>query len=492
MADSEGAFNNLVAHAHDAHFVVVGGGIAGLTFAYECAKVGIAVTLFEKDDELGGTIASAELDGVRIDTGATSWQAKSTAMSDLIAGLGLEDRVIAPAKEQVWIADPTRGWAAPLPADTVLGIPANTWDESVRRVIGWGGTWRAYLDRLRPPLTIGVSRNLGALVRSRMGEKVRDRLVAPLTFGRFAIAPEDVDVDIAAPGLNTALTRTGSLGGAVSDLLVDRRRGASIASLDGGMSPLVHALRARLTELGVVIHTGATVTAVERAKDAHWQVHVETAEDDASASSSRVDTATVVVLATPELISRDLAAHALGRPLATDPSTTHSREVVTLVLAAPALDAAPRGSEVYAVPGSSSASGVVHQTARWDWLESETDAGRHVVSVSFDTDGDPAGMTDDERRRSALEAASALLGVALSEAHVRGMHRARFVLDRPRSTRDHAERSAGVRSDLAQTTNLVAVGAWLSGSGLAQVVADAVSEADRIRSAVLWGDTGPN
>ncbi|WP_396667170.1 protoporphyrinogen/coproporphyrinogen oxidase [Microbacterium sp. R86528] len=490
MADSDGAFNNLVAHAHDAHFVIVGGGIAGLTFAYECAKVGIAVTLFEKDDELGGTIASVELDGVRIDTGATSWQAKSPAMSALIAELGLQDRVVTPARDQVWIADPARGWAAPLPADTVLGIPANTWDESVRRVIGWGGTWRAYLDRLRPPLTIGVSRNLGALVRSRMGEKVRDRLVAPLTFGRFGIAPEDVDVDIAAPGLNTALTRTGSLGGAVSDLLVDRNREASIHSLDGGMPQLVEALRARLVELGVVMRTGATVTAVERSQDAHWQVHVEAAEGDVHESSEVVHNATVVVLATPEAISRDLAAQALGRPLATAPANVHSREIVTLVLAAPALDAAAQGTEVYAVPGSSRASGIVHQTARWQWLERETDAGRHVVSVAFDTDGDPAGVTDAEFRTSAVEAASALLGVALNEAHVRGMHRARFVLDQPKSTRDHAERRAGVRSELAEAGDLVAVGAWLSGSGLAQVVADAVSEADRIRSAVLWGEAG--
>jgi hypothetical protein len=39
--------------------------------------------------------------------------------------------------------------------------------------------WRAYLDRLRPPLTIGRERSLGALVRSRMGARLRDRLVAP-------------------------------------------------------------------------------------------------------------------------------------------------------------------------------------------------------------------------------------------------------------------------------------------------------------------------
>lgn len=38
------ALDRLAAHAHDAHVVVVGGGIGGLVAAHECAKVGIRVT----------------------------------------------------------------------------------------------------------------------------------------------------------------------------------------------------------------------------------------------------------------------------------------------------------------------------------------------------------------------------------------------------------------------------------------------------------------
>jgi oxygen-dependent protoporphyrinogen oxidase len=35
---------------------------------------------------------------------------------------------------------------------------------------------------------------------------------------------------------------------------------------------------------------------------------------------------------------------------------------------------------------------------------------------------------------------------------------------------------------------LAVVGAWLSGTGLAQVVPDAVAEADRLRGELLWRD----
>src|SRR5690606_22652095 len=99
---------------------------------------------------------------------------------------------------------------------------ANPFADDVRRIIGWGGAWRAYVDRLRPPLTIGQERSLGALVTKRMGAKVRDLLVAPVTAGVYSADPDDVDTDVAAPGLNEALTRTGSLSGGVAQLLAER------------------------------------------------------------------------------------------------------------------------------------------------------------------------------------------------------------------------------------------------------------------------------
>ena len=45
--------------------------------------------------------------------------------------------------------------AAALPDDSVLGIPENMFSDASRRILGTGGAWRAYVDRLRPPLTIG-------------------------------------------------------------------------------------------------------------------------------------------------------------------------------------------------------------------------------------------------------------------------------------------------------------------------------------------------
>jgi len=47
--------------------VVIGGGFTGLSAAYELARRGIAVTVLEKDDEVGGMAASFEVNGARVD-----------------------------------------------------------------------------------------------------------------------------------------------------------------------------------------------------------------------------------------------------------------------------------------------------------------------------------------------------------------------------------------------------------------------------------------
>lgn len=505
--------DELVAHAHETRVVVIGGGIAGLVAALECAKVGMPVTVVEASARLGGTIARAELDGLRVDLGATCWSARGGTVRALVDELGLGERVVAPRTDATWIAGLPRGAAAPAPVDSVLGIPANAWDEGVRRIIGWGGAWRAYLDRLRPPLTIGTQHNLGRLVRSRMGATVHDRLVAPLTVGGYGVAPDEVDVVAAAPGLTAALTRTGSLGGAVADVLVDRDPGPSVESLDGGMPRLVDALTARLELLGVRIALGERVVGLVREGD-RWRVDVARdvqATADASAAPPAHE-GSIVLLATGrdealrllETAAPDVSAPApaaTASPAATPDAPaigaaarpTLVREVVTLLVEAPSLDAFPRGAQVHPVPGAHRASGLVHHTARWEWLAREAGAGRHVLGVAFDgpADAHPTrGLGDADVFELARGEASALLGVRIDDPAVRGAHRAAFDLAPPASLCGHAEAAAAVRARAEALPGIAAVGAWLAGSGLAQVVADARSEAERVRRSALWG-AGP-
>src|SRR5690606_19060280 len=186
---------DIAARAAAQHVVVIGGGIGGLVAARECARLGMRVTVLEAADALGGSIRS-----IALDAGAESFATRGGHVRALVEELGLADAVVAPEGGGAWLSGIPGAPDAPLPKGGLLGIPVNPFQDDVRAIIGWRGAWRAYVDRLRPPLTIGHERSLGKLVTSRMGARVRDRLVAPVTAGVYSALPEDVDVDIAAPG----------------------------------------------------------------------------------------------------------------------------------------------------------------------------------------------------------------------------------------------------------------------------------------------------
>lgn len=488
---------------------VIGGGIGGLVAAREFAKVGMSVTLFEAGDRLGGAVRSGEVAGLALDLGAESYATRGGHVRALIDDLGIADLVVEPGTGAggAWVAGLPGGAAAPLPVGGILGIPANPFATDVRRVIGWSGAWRAYLDRVRPVLTIGRDRSLGHLVRTRLGRTVLDRLVAPVTNGVYSADPEDIDTDVAAPGLNGALTKTGSLLGAVDLLLHERAQkagapGSAVQGLRGGMGRLIEALAAALTDAGVRIRTASPVTELAREEDG-WRIITPTAPepDDADADGDEADAepATpeaperfdLVLVATEEQAARRLIApHAAGLA-AEAPRPGPVVHVVTLVVDAPELDAAPRGTGVLTVPGSFTAKALTHATAKWGWVKEAAGAGRHVVRVSFGAQGsEPAtkGLSEEAAAELALEQAGQLLGVPLRREQLRGFALARFTQSQPAATIGRRDEARGARDAIRAVPGLGAAGAWLAGTGLAQVVPDAIAEADRLRRAALWAD----
>lgn len=472
---------DLISRAQRTRVAVVGGGIAGLVAAWECARVGMPVTLFEAAGRLGGTLETDTLDGIALDPVADAFPLGSATLRALIDEVGLSDRIEPAAAEAVAIASAGGSRVTTLPPN-LAGIPANTWDVPVRRLVGWRGVWRAYLDRLRPPLTIGRQHSLGALVRTRMGERVRDRLVAPLSTGLYGVDPDVVDADLAVPGLNAALTRAGSLSGAVGQLLPETD-GARRGTLRGGLGTLVPALADLLRDRGVELRTGASVTALHPS-GAGWDLSV--ASDpvvEHRDEGIRAVSADVVVLACGADATRALAGEA-GVRIA--PPARTMRDVVTLVTdAAPGSATGPQPAIVAPVPGSSPAALITDATAMWPSVAEAAGAARRVLRVALVVDGADA-PPDDVTAAVAHDAAVALLG-ASAVGPVRAAVRRRVRLDTPASVLGHAARRDEARAEIARRAGLVAVGAWLSGGGIAAVAADTAAEVDRMRRGVLFG-----
>ncbi|MFC9917360.1 protoporphyrinogen oxidase [Agromyces binzhouensis] len=483
--------------------VVLGGGIAGLVAALECARLGLGVTVLEQSDRPGGCVGRIDVDGLALDAGAESFATRNDSVSKLVERLGLADAVESPNPAGAWLVwgDRTGRNAARLPRTGVLGIPANPLGEDVRAIIGWGGAWRAWRDRITPILKIGRAERLGPLVRQRMGDAVLDRLVAPISAGVYSTDPDDLDVDVVAPGLNEAMTRAGSLSGGVGQLVEARRAGSAVLGLRGGMHTLVDALTAELARFGAEVRTGVRATALERraapTDDAHatrstWRAIGESVREAADVPGDDESPVPVVVdarfaiVATPAHVSRALLTGiAPDGAFGDEWPAAASVELVTLVLDAPELDAAPRGTGVLVAAGTPgvTAKALTHSSAKWSWL-ADAAGGRHVVRLSYGRAGAGSpldGLGDEEIAELALRDASALLGVDLGPSALRAHGRSAWRDALSQAAVGQRDRVRALEAALEGEEGLALAGSWVAGTGLASVVPHAIEAAERIR-----------
>jgi protoporphyrinogen/coproporphyrinogen III oxidase len=285
-------------------------------------------------------------------------------------------------------------------------------------VIGQRAAIRAELDAIIPSLWASRSVTLGALVRRRMGADVLEKLVAPVVHGVHSLHPDDMLLDRAAPGLRAALAREGSLAAAVRSMRDTAPAGAAVAGIRGGIHRIATELAADLETYGVRIELGRT--------------------------ARPADLDGVVVMATPE-----------------EPSSGRRIVLATLVVDAPELDAAPRGTGLLVAVGAEgiSARALTHSTAKWEWLR-ELAGGRHVLRLSYDAEPEALHTT-------ARLDASVLLGVPLENSSV--VDFARVEWRRPAAS---APRPVG--------DGVIMVGESVAGSGLAGVIRQAEAVATEL------------
>jgi oxygen-dependent protoporphyrinogen oxidase len=131
------------------------------------------------------------------------------------------------------------------------------------------------------------------------------------------------------------------------------------------------------------------------------------------------------------------------------------------------------------------AKALTHGTAKWAWLAERAGPGRHVLRLSYGRAEGPgaalqsreeaaaaAPRSDEELFRAALADASALLSVPVTAGDVVGWDVVRWAGALPFASLGHKQRVAAVRSACAADGTLAVVGGWLSGNGLAAIVAD--------------------
>lgn len=249
---------------------VIGGGISGLSAAWQLLQCGIPFTLYESSSRLGGMIGTETRDGYLLERGPSTLLAVSPKVMSFVTALGLSDRIVLPssfAKRRYIVR---RGQLVPLPQSPLQALRTP--------LLSVAGKLRVAVEPFVGPRKVSSEESLAHFVDRRLGIEFREYFVDPFVGGVYAGDPERLSVEHAFPKLFQLEQEYKSL--IKGTVLGARKRARSNAkskvnarlfSFDRGLQVLIDALA---QQMHGSIRLEHTVAAVERKGD-KWQIAFE-------------------------------------------------------------------------------------------------------------------------------------------------------------------------------------------------------------------------
>lgn len=478
--------------------VVIGGGISGLTAAWQARREGATTVVLDAADRPGGKLQTSPLGGVDVDESADAFLARVPEAVELCAELGIGTDLVAPGagSAYVWLDGALRR----LPADQLMGVPTDLDALAASGLLSPAGIERARRDLVAPDDRPAerADESVGSLVRRRLGDEVLDRLVAPLVGSVYAGVCDRMSVQVTAaqlamardldpddPSLVRAAARLRATG-------ADTGRPVFLAPR-GGMGRLAGALA---DALGDGVRSGVEATGLVP-EGTRWRIATSPAAPEPGAASSPSAgspspaaeplVADAVVLATPAFATAPLLA-----PIAPEAATflagIDHASVALLGLAVPreGIDH-PMDGTGFLVPREA---GLLLTACSWattKWPHLDVDPSVALLRASAGHDGDDRGvqLSDDELVSGLLADLRTTMGLRAAPSEVRVT---RWPRSFPQPRPGHLAAVAAAEAALTcAAPRLAMTGAWARGVG----VPACIREARAATSRVLGATTDP-
>ena len=265
--------------------VILGGGISGLSAAFELKKAGKEFILLEANKQVGGQIQSSQKQDFTLEHGPNTVLVNNPAIKKLIEDLGLWDELIFPNEK----ASSNRfvlknGNIESFPSGLGKMLKSNLFSFST------------LLSVLKEPFNSSKSatedESLGALVERRLGKQILDDFVTPFVTGIYAGDPYKMSAKYTMNVLKEAEENHGSIvKGAFKIMkakkLENEKYGLpkqKIFTFKNGLQQLITALQKKVEK---EIQWGANCTKIEFS-DQQYIIHYEQNGEQQSVIASKV------------------------------------------------------------------------------------------------------------------------------------------------------------------------------------------------------------
>ena len=277
---------------------IIGGGITGLTAAFNLQQRGVPVTLYEGSGRIGGVIRTVHENDYLAECGPNTILETSPLIGQLIRDVDLESRQLYtdPAAEKRFLVRNKK----------LIELPVSPLAFFGSRLFSWRAKASLLAEPFRKRAAGDLEESLADFVRRRLGGEFLDYAVNPFVAGVYAGDPEHLSVNHAFTKLYELEQRYGSLiGGQIFGARDRKRRGtiskqsAKKISFDKGLQVLTDRLGEKLGEQVQLNHCVKRITGDSEG----WRVDFE----NAGITSSSIHSS--VLLALPAFRLADLELH---------------------------------------------------------------------------------------------------------------------------------------------------------------------------------------
>ena len=206
---------------------VIGGGISGLAAAYSLEEMAqrkgksISITLFEKNNRIGGNILTERVGDFLIEGGPDCFLSEKPWAIQLCEWLGMGESLLRTNDEYRRTYIYWKGRLRELPEGIMLMIPTRFFPLLKSDLFSLAGKLRMGMELFIPKRKSGGDESLSEFVRRRLGQEIVERVAEPLVAGVHAENPDTMSIKSRFPRFVQMEEEYGSL---IKGMLTKRRR----------------------------------------------------------------------------------------------------------------------------------------------------------------------------------------------------------------------------------------------------------------------------